>query len=59
MDPIRTEKIPPRRELPVLETDPKQGLTEAEVQQRVDGGWANVQTVSASRTEKEIILLSE
>jgi len=56
MGSFQKAKIPPRQELPVLETDPRQGLTKAEVRQRTDGGWTNVQTVSASRSEKEIIL---
>ena len=56
MRTFRTEKTPPRQDIPVLETDPKLGLTETEVQQRCDAGWSNAQTVSASRSEKEIIL---
>ncbi len=46
----------PRQEVAVLEADPYQGLTSQEVQLRQEKGWANGLTVSASRSEKEILL---
>ena len=48
--------LPLRQELPVLETDPGQGLTQEQAAQRLEKGWANGISSSVSRTEKEIIL---
>ena len=48
--------LPPRRELPVLEADPEQGLTEAQAKERVDSGWANTPVEGAGKSTKEIIL---
>ena len=45
-----------RLAIPVVEADPKVGLTRLEAQQRFDGGWANAAPENASKTEKEIIL---
>ena len=45
-----------RDEIPVLEADPAKGLTSQEVSVRTAGGWTNAATVSAGRSEKEIIL---
>ena len=48
--------LPLRQELPVLETDPGQGLTQEQAAERREKGWANGISSSVSRTEKEIIL---
>jgi len=45
-----------RQDIPISEPDPQQGLSEIQVQQRINGGWANGLVQSASRSEKEIIL---
>jgi cation-transporting ATPase E len=52
----KKELLPLRQELPVLETDPGQGLTQEQAAQRLEKGWANGISSSVSRTEKEIIL---
>ena len=44
-----------RQDIPVLETDPSTGLTQAEVLDRKEKGWANLQGLSAGKTEGEII----
>lgn len=46
----------PREEIPVLQADPAQGLTAQEVSARTAAGWTNAATVSAGRSEKDIIL---
>ena len=44
-----------RQDIPVLETDPNTGLTQAEVLDRKEKGWANLQTITAGKTEGEIV----
>ncbi len=44
-----------RTAVPTVEADPAQGLTREQVQQRQEGGWANVSVKSPTRTEGEII----
>ena len=45
-----------RLAIPVIEADPKVGLSQLEAKQRFDGGWANTAPETAGKTEKEIIL---
>ena len=47
---------PLRRDIPVFEANPEQGLSAQQAADRVEGGWANGAPESASRTEKEILL---
>ena len=44
-----------RQDISVLETDPNTGLTQAEVLDRKEKGWANLQTITAGKTEGEIV----
>lgn len=46
---------PPRREIPAAEASPEQGLTSAEVQERLDGGWANKAVESPTKSDRQII----
>lgn len=42
--------------LPVVNADPESGLSGDQVETRLKGGWTNDTRVSASRSEKEIVL---
>ncbi len=44
-----------QQEVPLLETDPEQGLTQDQVATRKENGWANIQSITAGKTEGEII----
>ena len=46
----------PRREIPVIEADPHEGLTARQAQERLDCGWGNQVKTDSGRTEKQIIL---
>ena len=46
---------PARRDLPVLETDPAQGLTAAQAAERAEAGWANVEVAPPTRTVGQIV----
>lgn len=50
----RQEPIP-RRPLPVVEADPELGLTQAQVQARLNAGWSNDPGESPSKSEGQII----
>ena len=52
--PAKSER-PVRRELAVLETEPEQGLTAGQVQERLDSGWANEAVESSTKTDRQII----
>lgn len=45
-----------RTDLPVFQADPNEGLNRDQVQQRREGGWANVPVKSPTKTTKEIVL---
>lgn len=45
-----------RLDVPVLRADPEQGLTAAQVRERMESGWANLPVESAGKTTKQIIL---
>ena len=45
----------PRQPLDVLEADPALGLTDEQVRERREKGWANGIPVSASKSEWEIV----
>lgn len=49
-------QLAPRTELEVHKTDPETGLSHDQVVTRIAGGWMNEAPMSASRTEKEIVL---
>ena len=46
---------PQRREIPVLETDAETGLSAAQAQERLDGGWGNTPVESPGASVREII----
>ena len=48
--------VPTREPLEVIQADPKQGLTEEQVQLRAACGWRNLDTTGHGKTEKDIIL---
>ena len=48
--------VPTREPLEVIQADPKQGLTEEQVQFRAACGWRNLDTTGHGKTEKDIIL---
>ena len=48
--------VPTREPLEVIQADPKQGLTEEQVQFRAACGWKNLDTTGHGKTEKDIIL---
>ena len=48
--------VPTREPLEVIHADPKQGLTEEQVQFRAACGWRNLDTTGHGKTEKDIIL---
>ncbi len=52
----KKQKEPLRLPIPVEEADPMEGLTFLQVQQRLEGGWANEAGRGAGKTEGEIIL---
>ena len=45
-----------RQELPVVNPDPRTGLTAQQVRQRLQGGWSNQTGNGAVRTDRQIIL---
>ena len=45
-----------RLDVPVVNAAPEQGLTTAQVRERMEGGWANLPVESAGKTTKQIIL---
>ncbi len=46
---------PQRREIPVLEADAETGLSAAQAQERLDGGWGNAPVESPGASVREII----
>ena len=46
-----------RESLPPVEADPQVGLSQAQVQQRIDAGWVSGETKTAGKTGFEIIFL--
>ena len=46
---------PQRREIPVLEADAASGLSAAQAQERLDGGWDNAPVESPGASVREII----
>jgi cation-transporting ATPase E len=44
-----------RQDIPVLEADPEKGLTRDQAAQRTEKGWANGQSISAGKTEWDIV----
>lgn len=44
-----------RKAVPVVEADPREGLSRDEVEERRKGGWANLPVASPTKTEGEII----
>ena len=46
---------PQRQEIPVLEADAETGLSAAQAQERLDGGWGNAPVESPGATVREII----
>ena len=46
---------PQRREIPVLESDAETGLSAAQAQERLDGGWGNAPVESPGASVREII----
>ena len=48
--------VPTREPLEVIQADPKQGLSEEQVQYRAACGWRNLDTTGHGKTEKDIIL---
>ncbi len=56
MDTRNQNGIPSRQEIPVLDADPSYGLTRQQAELRTAGGWSNVPTAGAGKSEKEIIL---
>ena len=51
----QTEVI--RRDVAVVEADVETGLTAEQVRERILKGWSNGMPQSASKTEKEIVML--
>ena len=49
-------QIPTRQEVPVVNPDPRTGLTAQQVRQRLQGGWSNQTGNGAVRTDRQIIL---
>lgn len=45
-----------RKEVPTVIADPAVGLTAAQVQERIDGGWVSGEAPHSGKTEKEIVL---
>ena len=56
MDWKKKKTQPQRIDLPVTKADPEVGLNAEQIEQRLKGGWTNDTRVSASRSEREIIL---
>lgn len=46
---------PQRQEIPVLEADAETGLSAAQAQERLDGGWGNAPVESPGASVREII----
>ena len=46
---------PSRRDVPVLEPAPEQGLTAEQVRERLDSGWANEAVESPTKSDRQII----
>ena len=46
---------PQRREIPALETDAELGLSAAQAQERLEGGWGNVPVESPGASVRQII----
>ena len=46
-----------RESLPPVEADPQVGLSQAQVQQRIDAGWVSGETKTAGKSGFEIIFL--
>lgn len=46
---------PARRDVPVLEPAPEQGLTAEQVRERLDSGWANEAVESPTKSDRQII----
>jgi len=53
---LRKAPLSQRQEIPVVNPDPRQGLSSRQAADRQAAGWSNGAPVSASKTEKEIIL---
>ena len=51
----KENKTPDRRDLPVLEADPAQGLTAAQAAARAEAGWGNVEVAPPIRTAGQIV----
>ena len=45
-----------KEEIAICQPDPQVGLTAAQAQERLDGGWGNAVTAKGTRSEKDIIL---
>ncbi|MCD7843066.1 MAG: cation-translocating P-type ATPase, partial [Clostridiales bacterium] len=53
--PTPETEATPVRDIPVVEASPGQGLTDAQVQERREGGCRNVELESASKSFGEIV----
>lgn len=49
-------ELPARKPVPVINADPQQGLSAAQVRERLDGGWANTPVDPPGKTVKQIIM---
>lgn len=48
--------LPPRQEIGIVQADPEQGLTQAQAEERKNGGWHNKTSQGVLLTDREIIL---